>query len=97
MLESMELKSSAISQLQEADTELRSTTDLRWNEMKDSLESLKQENERKMMEIMETQEKQTHDLKKEFEMIVLENVEELKEELGKILSCSYLYIQTFFV
>ena len=55
--------------------------------MKDSLESLKQENERKMMEIMETQEKQTHDLKKEFEMIVLENVEELKEELGKILSC----------
>ena len=87
MLESMELKSSAIGQLQEADTELRSTTDLRWNEMKDSLESLKQENERKIMEIMETQEKQTHDLKKEFEMIVLENVEELKEELGKILSC----------
>ena len=92
MLESMERKSTEIFQLQEADTELKSTADLRWTEIKESLESLKQENERKILEIVESQEKQSHDLKKELEMILIENVEELKDDLGKILSCDiFLY------
>ena len=92
MLESMERKSTEIFQLQEADTELKSTADLRWTEIKESLESLKQENERKILEIVENQEKQSHDLKKELEMILIENVEELKDDLGKILSCDiFLY------
>ena len=30
---------------------------------------------------------QSQDWKKEFEMILIENVEELKDDLGKILSC----------
>ena len=92
MLESMERKSTEICQLQEADTEVKSTADLRWTEIKESLESLKQENERKILEIVENQEKQSHDLKKELEMILIENIEELKDDLGKILSCDiFLY------
>ena len=86
MLESLESKSKEIQDLQSSGAELQSSTDLNLNQIRDLLQSLRQENDGKMNEMRENQEQQSRDMKKEFEMILLENVEDLKQDLGIIFS-----------
>ena len=85
MLESLQSKSSEILKLEEADTELKSSTEGQFIEIKDILESLKEENAGKLVEMKETQEAQCQEMKKGFEMLLLENMEELKQDLGLII------------
>ena len=85
MLESLQSKSSEILKLEEADTELKSSTEGQFTEIKDILESLKEENAGKLVEMKETQEVQCQEMKKGFEMLLLENMEELKQDLGLII------------
>ena len=85
MLESLQSKSSEILKLEEADTELKSTTEGQFTEIKDILKSLKEENGGKLVEMKETQEAQCQEMKKGFEMLLLENMEELKQDLGLII------------
>ena len=56
MLESLQSKSSQILKLEEADTELKSSTEGQFTEIKDILESLKDGNAQKLVEIKENQE-----------------------------------------
>ena len=85
MLESLQSKSSEILKLEEADTELKSSTEGQFTEIKEILESLKEENAGKLVEMKETQEVQCQEMKKGFEMLLLENMEELKQDLGLII------------
>ena len=85
MLESLQSKSSQIMKLEEADTELKSSTEGQFTEIKDILESLKDGNAQKLVEIKENQEVQCEEMKKGFEMLLLENMEELKQDLGLII------------